>query len=95
MRNRPFPDDPQWLNLSRKLPPDAVVERLLRFGFRAADIAKAFDASRPTVTVIRRKLGIAPLVNDRHTNGCRMPYRVRMFQGYLSREDGRFVVRYC
>lgn len=58
---RPFPQDPQWLQLSRKLPPDAVIAALLRFGFRASDIADRFDAEPSNVSAAMRRLGIPPI----------------------------------
>jgi hypothetical protein len=55
---RPFPSDPQWLQLSRKLPPDAVIERLLRFGFRGSDIAAHFEVESVYVTQAKERLGL-------------------------------------
>ena len=78
---RPFPQDPQWLQLSRKLPPDAVVAALLRFGFRTSDIAERFDVSVPRVSVAARNAGrpAIPLGSTlyRH-NGAALPRRQRI-----------------
>jgi hypothetical protein len=54
---RPFPDDPQWQHLARKLPPDAVVAALIRFGFRKIDIARRFDVAPGCVTEAARRAG--------------------------------------
>lgn len=57
---RPFPSDPQWQHLARKLPPDAVVAALARFGFRHVDIAARFDVAPGRVTEALRRAGVAP-----------------------------------
>lgn len=72
---RPFPNDPQWLQLSRKLPPDAVIAALLRFGFSTTDIADRFDASESRVSVAARRAGIPPISPGAHWpkfNGARL-----------------------
>lgn len=92
---RPFPDDPQWLQLSRKLPPDAVVACLIRFGFRPADIARRFDIHRVGVRNAARRAGIGPMEADRQTNGCRAPYRVRLLNPILCRQGEVLVYRQC
>lgn len=91
---RPFPSDPQWLQLSRKLPPDAVVECLVRFGFRPVDIARRFDTAPQGVTAALRRRGMGAIAPDHRTNGCRLPYRVRLMQGCLTRQQGQLVMRY-
>lgn len=59
--SRPFPNDPQWLQLSRKLPPDAVIAALLKFGFRTSDIADRFDVTEPRVSAAARRAGCDPI----------------------------------
>lgn len=77
---RPFPQDPQWLQLSRKLPPDAVVAALLRFGFRTTDIADRFDATVARVSAAARRAGVSPVPNGsngKRLNGALPPRRTR------------------
>jgi len=72
---RPFPTDPQWLQLDRKLPPDRVVQALIKFGFRMSDIADRFDVPRPCVSAAARRLGLDPIPcgSTWRTNGARLP----------------------
>jgi hypothetical protein len=78
---RPFPNDPQWLQLARKLPPDAVVERLLKFGFRTNDIADRFDVTPGRVSAAARRAGLKPIPNGStmyRPNGAPIPRRDRI-----------------
>ena len=93
---RPFPQDPQWLVLSRKLPPDAVILALLRIGFRVCDIAARFDCSPCRVSIIARRHGIPPIPNGStryKTNGAPLPRRVRLYTPIMVRVGNRFVSR--
>ncbi len=58
---RPYPADPQWQRLDRKLPPDQVVATLLRVGFRVTDIADRFDVTVGRVSLAARRAGVPPV----------------------------------
>jgi hypothetical protein len=93
-KTRPFHQDPQWGQLDRKLPPDAVILCLLRFGFRASDIAARFDCNKCQVSDAARRQGLPPSVNDSHrwrTNGAPFPKRPRCDIG-IPRKQPNLVV---